>query len=72
MNNGYFGDSLSGTFLFQGSSGQSAPREFYTLRSFFKNYGIDKKDKEKFKNVFLKSTGFAIDFDYSNVTFKKQ
>ena len=73
ITNGYFGDTLSGTYLMQNSGGQSAPREFYTLRSFFKNSSIDQKDKQKFKNIFLKSTGFAIDFDtYGNVTFKKQ
>jgi len=73
ITNGYFGDTLSGTYLMQNQGGQSAPREFYTLRSFFKNSGIDQKDKQKFKNIFLKSTGFAIDFDnYGNVTFKKQ
>ena len=71
ITNGYFGDTLSGTYLTQGGSGQSAPREFYTLISFFKS-SIDQKDKQKFKNIFLKSTGFTIDFDnYGNVTFNK-
>jgi len=72
ITDGYFGDTLSGTYLMRGSSGQSAPRDFYILRSFFKS-SIDQKDKQKFKNIFLKSTGFAIDLDnYGNMTFKKQ
>jgi len=72
ITNGYFGDSLSGTYLMQGNAGQSAPNEFYSLRKLFKSSHINEKDKQKFKTVFLKSTGYNIDFDtYGNVTFKK-